>query len=178
MLWYIVIAGVFSVLTVVALLLDGVFDALVPDLGEGLLSSTSLAAAVAGGGYGGWIAQGGFGASASAALVAAVATGVAVLLITGIAVRVVRRAETPQARLVDAVGEIGSAITGAPAGRPFEFSVHHAGQPMKISAIADHEVAQGDALVIDQVISPTRLHVVPHGPEECVEAEATPESDQ
>ena len=160
MLWFIVLAGVFSVLTVIAFALDGVLDSFVPDIGgDGLLSSTSIFAAIAGGGYGGWIALGGLDVSMTVAGLVALLTAVVVLAVTAVALRAVRRAETPQARLEDTVGRPGTALTGAPEGRPFEFLVHHGGHPMKISAVADHDVSRGAELVVEHVISPTRLHV-------------------
>lgn len=162
MTWFVLVAVVFSVLTVVTFFLDGVFDSLSPDFGgDGLLSSTSLCAAVAGAGYGGWIGLGALDLGMTGGLVCAGLAAVVVLAVTGLALRAVRRAETPQARLEDTIGTVGRAITGAPAGRPFEFTVPHHGHPLKISAVAEHDVSQGDELAVEAVISPTRLRVRP-----------------
>ncbi len=57
------------------------------------------------------------------------------------------------------VGQTGTAITGASAGDPFEFSLVHRGQPRKLNAVADVDVSPGDALVVEAALSPSRMKV-------------------
>ncbi|GAA1186445.1 hypothetical protein [Nesterenkonia xinjiangensis] len=161
-IWFILVAVVFTVLTVVTFFLDGLLDSVLPDLGgDGLLSSTSLCAAVAGAGYGGWMGLGALELGTAGGLLLAGLAALVVLAVTGLALRAVRRAETPQARLEDTIGTLGKALTGAPAGSPFEFTVPHHGHPLKISAVAEHDVVQGEELAVEDVVSPTRLRVAP-----------------
>ncbi|GAB3189493.1 hypothetical protein [Nesterenkonia suensis] len=162
MIGFVVVAVVFTVLTVLAFFLDGLLDSVLPDLGgDGLLSSTSLCAAVAGGGYGGWMGSGALGLGPAGSLLFAGAAAVVVLAVTGFTVRAVRGAEAPQARLEDVVGTTGRALTGASAGAPFEFTVVHHGHRLKIAAVAAYDVVQGEELTVEAVLSPTRLQVAP-----------------
>lgn len=160
MTWFISIALIFSVLLLLAVIFDGVFDVVDLDFGgDGLLSATTLSAALAGAGYAGWIAIAGFGASEGVAVLAAGAAAVTIGLVTAKTVRLIKGAETRNARTEDKIGATGTAVTGAAAGSPFEFSLYHGGHPVKIGAIAEHDVAPGEALVVDQVLSPTRVKV-------------------
>ncbi|MGQ7785954.1 hypothetical protein [Nesterenkonia sp. K-15-9-6] len=160
MIGFVVLALVFTVLTALTFILDGLLDSVIPDLGaDGLISSTSVCAAVAGAGYGGWIGRGALDLGLAGALIVAGLSAVVVLGITGATMKVVRSGEVPQERLEDVVGRTGRALTGAPAGDPFEFLVSHRGQPLKISAVAEHDVSHGDQLVVTEVVSPTRLRV-------------------
>lgn len=161
---FVILALVFTVLTILTLVLEGLLDSLLPDIGgEGLISSTSLCAAVAAAGYGGWIGSGALGLELPGTWGVAAVSAVVVLGVVGMTVKAVRGAESPQERLEDLVGRPGRALTGAPGGVPFEFLVTHRGQPLKIAAVADRDVAQGEELVIEEVVSPTRLRVTAPG---------------
>ncbi|WP_120005474.1 hypothetical protein [Nesterenkonia muleiensis] len=160
MTWFILIALGFSVILVLAVVFDGVLDAVNLDFGgDGILSATTIAAAVAGFGYGGWIATAGFDASMGVAVTVGIAVAVVIAVIAAKSVRLIRRAETPGNDPEDKVGQQGTAITGAAAGDPFEFSLVHRGQPRKLSAVAEDDVSPGDALTVEAVLSPSRVKV-------------------
>lgn len=160
MTWFVLIALAFSVILVLAVIFDGVLDAVNLDFGgDGVLSATTIAAAIAGFGYGGWIADAGFDASMGVAVIVGIAVGIVIALIAAKTVRLIRRAETPGLDPEDKVGQQGTAITGAAAGDPFEFSLVHRGQPRKLTAVAETGVKPGDALIIEAVLSPSRVKV-------------------
>lgn len=160
MTWFVLIALVFSVILVLAVIFDGLLDAVNLDFGgDGILSATTVSAAIAGFGYGGWIAIAGFDVSTFQAVGVGLTVAVLIAVIAAKAVRLIRRAETPANDPEDKVGGTGTAITGASAGDPFEFSLVHRGQPRKLTAVADEDVRPGDALTIEAVLSPSRMKV-------------------
>ncbi|WP_150460545.1 hypothetical protein [Nesterenkonia ebinurensis] len=160
MTWFILIALGFSVILMLAVIFDGVLDAVNLDFGgDGILSATTMSAAVAGFGYGGWIAMAGFDASMGAAVGVGLGVAVLIALIAAKSVRLIRRAETPGNDPEEKIGRTGTAITGAAAGDPFEFSLVHRGQPRKLTAVADEDVSPGEALTIEAVLSPSRMKV-------------------
>lgn len=160
MMWFILIALAFSVILVLAVVFDGVLDAVNLDFGgDGILSATTISAALAGFGYGGWIAMAGFDTTMGAAVAVGIATAVVIALIAAKSVRLIRRAEAPENDPGDKIGQQGTAITGASAGDPFEFSLIHRGQPRKLSAVAEADVSPGDPLTVEAVLSPSRVKV-------------------
>lgn len=157
---FILIAIVFSALLVLAVIFDGVLDAVNLDFGgDGVLSATTLAAAGAGFGYGGWFAVGGFGASTGVGSLVGIAVAFLVAALAAATVRMIRKVEAPHVTPDEKIGLEGSALTGAEAGDPFEFSLIHRGHPRKLTAVSEVDVAPGQALVVQGIISSSRVRV-------------------
>ena len=154
---YIAAACVGFLLLIAGLVLDDVFDGL--DLGPDWISVPVLGAALGAFGIGGWVT----GSAGGAALFAVLVACVAALLFAAATIWFVAKVRdghtdaTPRA--LDLVGSTGKVVTPVVGGRG-EVLVRLGGQPRKLTALADHDVALGQQVVVIERISESSVRVM------------------
>lgn len=158
-----VVIGLLGVaLLAVALVLGDALDGLLAsvDLGGGVLSTEVVGAFVAAFGFGAALLTAGTSASPVMAMLGGVAagtvTGAAALAVTRSFMRMPTDA-TPGARDLD--GQLARVITRIPEGGLGEVAVTVGGHRMKLSARAEHPIAEGADVVIVAATSSTSVFV-------------------
>ncbi|MFV0308902.1 MAG: NfeD family protein [Desertimonas sp.] len=147
-----------TVLLVLFLVFDDVFDGIFPD--ADWISGPVLGAFLAAFGLFGWVAEEGFDAPNGVAVGIGIAGGV------GLGWFAARLAKALMHQPTDAtpttqslIGTEGKVVTAISDGRPGEVLLQLAGQPYKISATADDTLAVGTEVVVVDVASATRVIV-------------------
>lgn len=159
-LWtiFIAVAVFFLLVLIVGVVFDGILDMF--DVGgDGVLSMTSVGGAGTGFGVGGAIAVSSFDAGVDGGVIAGVLGAALFGFISVKLARFISGMDAESLSQESKIGSVGYALTGAEASQSFEFMISHDGQRKKISAISDDIVKPGDALVVEAVLSPTRLKV-------------------
>ena len=160
---FLILGLVGLLLLVLALLFDGVLDAVTDafDLNvNGLFSLPVIAAFVSTVGFGGMLIMGTTSAGAGLAAVGGVAAGV---VVGGVAARISKALMdsptdvTPSSDHLP--GLVGTVVTPIPNGGFGEVMLRVAGQPVKFSARSDDEVALGASVVVVTVLSTTSVQV-------------------
>jgi membrane protein implicated in regulation of membrane protease activity len=154
---YIATACVGFILLIAGLVLDDVFDGL--DLGPDWISVPVLGAALGAFGIGGWVTGSAGGAALFAVLVACIAAVLfAVATVWFVAkVRDGHTDGTPKGS--DLVGLTGKVVTPLAGGRG-EVLVRLGGQPRKLAAYSDDDVAYGEQVVVVERVSESAVRVM------------------
>ncbi len=154
---YIASACVGFGLLVLGLVLDDVFDGV--DLGPDWVSVPVLGAALGAFGIGGWVTGSAGGAVLLAVFIACVCA-IAFAAATVWFVTKVRDGHTDATpRAIDLVGTTGKVVTPLAGGRG-EVLVRLGGQPRKLTALAEHDVALGATVVVIERISESSVRVM------------------
>jgi membrane protein implicated in regulation of membrane protease activity len=161
---FIAIGIVGVLLLLVALLVDDIFDGLLPE--SDWLSTASIAAFLAAFGFGAGLLQRQVGLHPGLAAAGGAAAGVALAMV---AVRWSRALSTMATDATPTSGDLlgctGRVITAVPGGSSGEVMVRLGGQPVKLSAVGpdggDAELSRGAEVIVVDVLSPTRVRVEP-----------------
>ena len=162
------IIGVLGLLIAVAALLlgdilDGIFD--VDFAPDGALSTSSVAASLAGFGFGGAIAITVFGVETTwVAIVIAAVIGAAAWAVSLLMFRQLERQSQPAGAtdISQIVGETAIVLTAPPKTTSMgELTVTFQGQPHKMNFLCSRKVAVGQEVVVTTVVSSSQVRVKP-----------------
>jgi hypothetical protein len=157
---FVAVGVVGAVILVVSLILDDVFDAIIPDVGW--ISGPIIGAFAAAFGLVGWVAQETFDAPTGIAAMAGIAGGVCLGFFTARVAKALMRSPTDATPTTAAlVGREGRVVTPVRAGGVGEVMTNLAGQPVKLSATAGVDLAVGAKVTVVSVQSATRVVVEP-----------------
>ncbi|HWB71677.1 MAG TPA: NfeD family protein [Egibacteraceae bacterium] len=161
---FVVVGALGLVIVLAALLLgdllDGVFGAVSPDTGGGLLSSEVIGSFLATFGFGAALLMWGLSLPPAAAGLGGLAAGTLVGVLAWALGRSVMRMPTDRTmRTGDLVGAFGTVVTRIPRNGYGEVAVNYLGQRHKLNARAESPLAQGTAVVVVSVSSPTSVVV-------------------
>lgn len=149
-----------AVVLVVSLVLDDVFDAIIPDVGW--ISGPIIGAFAAAFGLFGWVAQRGFDAPLIVAVAAGIGGGIGLGVLTARVAKALMHSPTDATPTTDAlVGREGRVITPVRADGIGEVMMALGGQPMKLSATAGIDLPVGTRVTVVSVESDTRVVVEP-----------------
>lgn len=155
---FVVVGLVGALLLVVFLVFDDLLEGILPDVDW--ISGPALGAFLAAFGLLGWVATEAFDASPPVAAVAGVAGGVGLGWFAYKLSRLLHDGPTdptPNASML--VGKEGRVVTPVRAGGTGEVLVTLAGQPMKMTATSDDDLAVGTTAVVISVTSSTKVVV-------------------
>jgi membrane protein implicated in regulation of membrane protease activity len=154
-----VLVGVIGVaLIVLFLVFDDFLDGVLPD--ADWISGPVIGAFLAAFGIVGWTVTEAFDAPTWLASLAGVAGGIALGYLAFALTRSLLHSPTDATPSAGALmGREGRVVTGATPGQLGEVLVTIGGQPVKLSAVSDDELARGSAIVVIDVTSPTRVVV-------------------
>ncbi|PZR53508.1 hypothetical protein DNL40_08395 [Xylanimonas oleitrophica] len=158
---FLVVAGIATVLVVLAFVFDGVFDIFDVDLpGDGAFSVMGLFGGVA---SFGWTAVAVIAMTAWTALTVigvALAVGVAVVVGMSALARVLRRSSAQGATSGDLVGAEGAVVEQVSPGAPGLVRVTYHGAPRTVTAHSEVVLEPGTQVVVDRAESMGEVHVV------------------
>jgi membrane protein implicated in regulation of membrane protease activity len=155
---FVAVGIVGAVVLVLSLVLDDVFDAVIPD--AGWISGPIIGAFAAAFGLVGWVTQRTFDAPVVLAALAGVAGGVGLGAFTARVARALMRSPTDATPNTAAlVGREGRVVTPVRAGGIGEVVMPLGGQPVKLSATATADLPVGTRVTVVSVQSSTRVAV-------------------
>jgi membrane protein implicated in regulation of membrane protease activity len=147
-----------ALLLVAFLLLDDFLDGILPD--SDWISGPAIGAFLAAFGLFGWVAEEGFDASTPLAVVAGVVGGFGLGWFAYRVSRALLHSPTDATpTTASLVGQHAKVVTPVRAGGIGEVLVRLGGQPVKLSATADEDLARGTESVVVAVESATRVRV-------------------
>jgi membrane protein implicated in regulation of membrane protease activity len=154
-----VVVGVVGTLLLIAFLLfDDFLDGILPD--SEWISGPAIGAFLAAFGLFGWVADDGFDAPPLLAGAIGVAGGIGLGWFAYRVSRALMNSPTDATPTTAAlVGQQAKVVTPVRAGGTGEVLVRLGGQPVKLSATADEDLARGTESVVVAVESPTRVRV-------------------
>lgn len=161
---FVIVGAVGVALVVVSVLfgdfLDGVLEFEHFEVGDGLLSTPVIGAALAAFGAGGALLLRGLELSMLGAVAGGAVSGVVLGGVTLALLRTLMHMPTDATpRTADLVGSLGRVITRIPPEGLGEITVVSGGQRMKLSARSDAPVASGASVIVVDVLSPTSVVV-------------------
>lgn len=141
--------------------LDGLFDAVGIDSG-GLFSTEVVGAFLAALGFGGWLLSDGFGLPDLIAFAGGVGAGTVMgALALWVSRSLINMPTDATPDRGDIIGALGKVITPIPEGGLGEVTVSRHGQPLKLYARAERELAAGEQIVVIAELSSTSVIVSP-----------------
>lgn len=162
LLWICVVGGV--VVLAVGVLADGVLDGLeeVLSIGDDGVLVPALGAFVSAFGIVGLVVSAVTDQNGAVTIVGALIGGLVMAVVAARIVRsFVKMATDPTPTSADLRGKSGRIVTPVSAGAMGEVVVRLAGQPVKLNARCDQDLAVGTQVVIAEVLSPSAVSVVP-----------------
>ena len=155
---FVVVGVVGAVLLVAFLLLDDFLDGILPD--NDWISGPAIGAFLAAFGLFGWVAEEGFDAPTTVAVLAGLGGGFALGWFAYRVSRALLHSPTDATPTTQSlVGQHATVITPVRAGGTGEVLVRLGGQPVKLTAVADEELPRGTDSVVVDVVSATRVRV-------------------
>jgi membrane protein implicated in regulation of membrane protease activity len=155
---FVVVGVVGALLLVSFLVFDDLLDGILPD--ADWISGPVIGAFLAAFGLFGWVAEEGFEAPTGLASLVGLGGGVALGWFAYRVSRALMHSPTDATPTLAAlIGQQAKVVTPVRAGGTGEVLVQLAGQPLKLSATADHDLARGTDSVVVAIESPTRVRV-------------------
>ena len=161
---FLVVAVAATIVALLALIFDGVFDAFDLGLpGDGSVSLLALTGGIAAFGWTGVALQSMTDLALWAVVLIALGVGLAVVLGGGLLTSVLRRQSAPDGAgsISTLAGVTGVMDTAAAPGRPGVVRVVYSGSPRTLTAHVTVDVAAGSLVTVADVVSPDVVRVTP-----------------